>query len=67
MTGYKVIRTRMKGGKPTGVCEDFYDRLRADRRHDMGPAGIAVARDGAPLVSDDANGTIFRITRNSSR
>ena len=27
------------------------------------PAGVAVARDGALLVSDDANGTIFRVTR----
>jgi glucose/arabinose dehydrogenase len=25
------------------------------------PAGIAVAKDGALLVSDDANGTIFRV------
>jgi glucose/arabinose dehydrogenase len=27
------------------------------------PAGVAVTRDGALLVSDDANGTIFRVTR----
>lgn len=26
------------------------------------PTGIAVTQDGALLVSDDANGTIFRIT-----
>ena len=25
------------------------------------PAGIAVTSDGALLVSDDANGTIFRV------
>jgi glucose/arabinose dehydrogenase len=25
------------------------------------PAGIAVTRDGALLVSDDPNGTIFRV------
>ena len=29
------------------------------------PAGIAVTQDGALLVSDDANGTIFRITHRS--
>jgi glucose/arabinose dehydrogenase len=27
------------------------------------PAAAAVTRDGALLVSDDANGTIFRVTR----
>ena len=26
------------------------------------PTGIAVAQDGALLVSDDSNGTIFRVT-----
>ena len=31
------------------------------------PAGIAVARDGALLISDDANGTIFRVTHEGSR
>jgi glucose/arabinose dehydrogenase len=27
------------------------------------PAGVAVTRDGALLVSDDANGTIVRVAR----
>jgi glucose/arabinose dehydrogenase len=27
------------------------------------PAGVAVTRDGALLVSDDANGIIYRVTR----
>jgi len=26
------------------------------------PAGVAVTRDGALLVTDDANGTIFSVT-----
>jgi len=30
------------------------------------PSGIAVARDGALLVSDDANGTIFRVLHGGS-
>jgi hypothetical protein len=30
-------------------------------------AGVAVTRDGARLVSDDANGAIFRVTRGSER
>ena len=62
-TGYKVIRARMKDGKPTGVYEDFMTGFVLDKDTVWGrPAGIAVARDGALLVSDDANGTIFQIT-----
>ena len=30
------------------------------------PAALAVTREGALLVSDDANGTIFRVTRRAS-
>jgi glucose/arabinose dehydrogenase len=60
--GYKVIRARMKDGKPTGVYDDFMTGFVLDKDTVWGrPAGIAVARDGALLVSDDANGTIFRI------
>jgi len=63
-TGYKVIRARMKEGKPTGVYEDFMTGFVLDKGTVWGrPAGLAVARDGALLVSDDANGTIFRIAR----
>jgi glucose/arabinose dehydrogenase len=66
-TGYKVIRARMKDGKPNGVYEDFMTGFVLDNDTVWGrPAGIAVARDGALLVSDDANGTIFRITHGSS-
>jgi glucose/arabinose dehydrogenase len=62
LTGYKVIRARMKDGKPTGVYEDFMTGFVLDEDTVWGrPAGIAVAQDGALLVSDDANGTIFRV------
>jgi glucose/arabinose dehydrogenase len=63
-TGYKVIRVRMKEGKPTGEYEDFMTGFIVDNDTVWGrPAGVAVTRDGALLVSDDANGTIFRVTR----
>jgi glucose/arabinose dehydrogenase len=63
-TGYKVIRVRMKDGKPTGEYEDFMTGFVVDNDSVWGrPAGVAVTRDGALLVSDDANGTIFRVTR----
>ena len=67
-TGYKVIRARMKDGKPTGVYEDFMTGFVLDKDTVWGrPAGIAVAQDGALLVSDDANGTIFRVTSEGSK
>ena len=63
-TGYKVVRVRMEDGTPTGVYEDFMTGFLVDNDSAWGrPAGVAVTRDGALLVSDDANGTIFRITR----
>jgi hypothetical protein len=63
-TGYKVIRVRMKDGGPTGEYEDFMTGFLVDNDTAWGrPAGIAVTRDGALLVSDDANGRIFRVTR----
>jgi glucose/arabinose dehydrogenase len=63
-TGYKVIRVRMKEGIPTGEYEDFMTGFFVDNDSVWArPAGVAVSRDGALLVSDDANGTIFRVTR----
>lgn len=62
-TGYKVVRVRMKGGQPGGEYEDFMTGFLVDNDSAWGrPAGIAVTHDGALLVSDDANGTIFRVT-----
>ncbi|MBB1472570.1 PQQ-dependent sugar dehydrogenase [Luteimonas sp. MC1782] len=64
MTGYKVVRVRMQGGQPTGVYEDFMTGFVVANGSVWGrPAGVTVTRDGALLVSDDANGTIFKVTR----
>jgi glucose/arabinose dehydrogenase len=57
----------MDDGKPTGVYEDFMTGFVLDEERVWGrPAGIAVTQDGALLVSDDANGTIFRVTAAAS-
>jgi glucose/arabinose dehydrogenase len=62
-TGYKVIRIRMKDGAPTGVYEDFVTGFVVNDSDVWGrPVGVAVTRDGALLVSEDGNGTIWRIT-----
>ena len=62
-TGYKVVRALFEDGKPTGVYEDFMTGFVLDAAKVWGrPTGIAVAADGSLLVSDDSNGTIFRVT-----
>jgi glucose/arabinose dehydrogenase len=62
-TGYKVIRIRMKDGVPTGEYQDFVTGFVVDDSSVWGrPVGVAVAHDGALLVSEDANGTIWRIS-----
>lgn len=62
-TGYKVVRAKLHNGKPTGEYEDFLTGFVADARGVWGrPVGVAVARDGALLVTEDGNGTIWRVT-----
>jgi len=62
-TGYKVIRIRMKDGVPTGEYEDFATGFVVNDKDVWGrPVGVAVAHDGALLVSEDAGGTIWRIS-----
>ena len=62
-TGYKVIRIRLKDGVPTGEYEDFVTGFVVnDREVWARPVGVAVARDGALLISEDGNGTIWRVS-----
>jgi glucose/arabinose dehydrogenase len=62
-TGYKVIRILLKDGVPTGEYEDFATGFVINDSEVWGrPVGIAVAHDGALLVSEDGNGTIWRIS-----
>jgi glucose/arabinose dehydrogenase len=62
-TGYKIIRIRLKDGVPTGEYQDFVTGFVIDDGNVWGrPVGVAVAHDGALLVSEDGNGTIWRIT-----
>jgi hypothetical protein len=61
-TGYKVIRLRFANGRPTGEYEDFLTGFVVSDRTVWGrPVGVTVAQDGALLVSEDANGTIWRV------
>src|SRR5437667_899180 len=63
-TGYKVVRIRLKEGKPTGAYEDFVTGFVVNDREVWGrPVGVAGAHDGALLISEDGNGTIWRVSR----
>ena len=62
-TGYKIVRIRLKEGIPTGVYEDFVTGFVINDSDVWGrPVGVAVAHDGALLISEDSSGTIWRIT-----
>ena len=62
-TGYKVVRIRLKDGVPTGEYEDFVTGFVVNDRDVWArPVGVTVARDGALLISEDGNGTIWRVS-----
>jgi glucose/arabinose dehydrogenase len=61
-TGYKVVRLRFKDGHPTGVYEDFLTGFVAsDQAVWARPVGLTMMHDGSLLVSEDGNGTIWRV------
>jgi len=62
-TGYKVVRLSFKDGVPTGEYQDFLTGFVVDDTRVWGrPVDVAVARDGSLLVSEDGNGTIWRVS-----
>jgi glucose/arabinose dehydrogenase len=69
-TGYKVVRLLFDGsGKPTGEYEDFMTGFVLSDSEVWGrPVGVAVANDGSLFVTEDGNGTIWRVSyRGSAR
>ncbi len=61
-TGYKVVRVRRRDGVATGEYDDFLTGFVVDNRSVWGrPVGVAVAHDGALLVTEDGNSTLWRI------
>jgi glucose/arabinose dehydrogenase/cytochrome c2 len=61
-TGPKVVAVPLENGAPTGEYEEFMTGfVVSDDAVWARPVGVAVAHDGALFVSEDANGTLWRV------
>ncbi len=64
-TGYKVVRVPFdhSNGKTRGEYEDFVTGFVTSEGKVWGrPVGITAAEDGSLLISEDGNGTIWRVS-----
>ena len=62
-TGYKIVRVPLDHGKARGEYEDFVTGFVTPEGNVWGrPVGLTVAKDGSLLFSDDAHGTIWRVS-----
>jgi glucose/arabinose dehydrogenase len=59
-TGYKVVRIKMKDGKPQKI-EDFASGWLKGRKAWGRPVDVIVGPDGSLYLSDDKGGFIYRI------
>jgi glucose/arabinose dehydrogenase len=61
--GFKVMRVHFAAGQPMSV-QDFVSgfALEGGTAYFARLAGLAVARDGALLIADDASGNIYRVS-----
>jgi len=65
--GYKVVRIKMKNGRPAGGYDNFltgfWDGKSKNPPVAWGrPVGLAVAKDGSLLVADDVGQTVWKVT-----
>ena len=62
-TGYKIVRVPLENGKARGEYEDFVTGFVTPEGNVWGrPVGVTVAKDGSLLFSEDAHGTIWRVS-----
>lgn len=59
-TGYKVVRIRIRNGRPQGI-EDFATGWLRGKKAWGRPVDVVVGPDGALYVSDDRGGFVYRI------
>jgi glucose/arabinose dehydrogenase len=61
-TGYKVVMVPVMDGEATGEYEDFLTGFVTPQGEVWGrPVGVATAKDGALLVTDDGSDTVWRV------
>jgi glucose/arabinose dehydrogenase len=66
-TGAKVVRVRIRDGRPVSY-EDFITGWQGPNGRRWGrPVDVMVYKDGSLLISDDAAGAIYRVTRAADR
>jgi glucose/arabinose dehydrogenase len=59
----QVIRLIVGNGKPTGEYDDFLTGFVTRDGEVWGrPVGVAVMHDGSLMVTEDAHGTVWRIS-----
>lgn len=62
--GYEVIHVPLRDGRAAGEYEDFLTGfVTADGKVWGRPVGVAVARDGSLIVTDDGGNCIWRVSR----
>jgi glucose/arabinose dehydrogenase len=62
-TGYEVVRVPLKNGKAGGEYQDFLTGFVNANGDVWGrPVGVAVARDGSLIVTDDGSNSIWRVS-----
>lgn len=62
-TGYEVILVPLNDGHATGEYEDFLTGFVTPDGQVWGrPVGVAVAKDGSLLVTDDGGNCIWRVS-----
>lgn len=61
-SGYEIVRVHFENGQAKAI-QPFVSGFLTDngRTHIARPVGLAVAKDGALLMADDANGVIYRV------
>ena len=65
-SGYEVVFVPFKNGEPTGKPTSFltgFDPNPHAKAVDGRPVGVAVAKDGSLLVSDDVGNVIWRVSK----
>jgi glucose/arabinose dehydrogenase len=65
-TGYKLVRVRMKDGRPQGI-EDFASGWLQGGRKYANLVDVVVGADGSLYLSDQRGGVIYRISYSPTR